>query len=132
MRIRLLLSLAVIVPLGFYTKLGYRGPGEEWVRGSSGGAFYVVFWCLLAALLAPRVRPVPICLAVLAATCGVEFLQLWHPPALQWARSTFVGRTILGDTFQWDDFPPYFLGSALAWLWLRALKGSRRPGHIPA
>ena len=127
-RARLLLSLAVLAPLGFYCKLGYRGPGEAWVRGSAGGAFYVVFWSLAVALLAPRARPVWTALAVLGTTCALEFLQLWHPSALEWARSFFLGRTILGSSFDWSDFPFYFLGAAIAWSWLRAL-GERTGGN---
>jgi hypothetical protein len=35
-------------------------------------------------------------------------------------RSTFIGRCVLGTTFGWDDFPPYFIGAAVGWamLWL--------------
>jgi hypothetical protein len=46
-------------------------------------------------------------------------MQLWHPPWLEWMRGYFLGRTILGSTFDWWDFPYYFAGSALGWLWLR-------------
>jgi hypothetical protein len=42
---------------------------------------------------------------VLAATCCLEFLQLWHPPLLETLRSHFLGATILGTTFEWSD--PY-------------------------
>ena len=67
-----------------------------------------------------------IALAVLIATCILEFLQLWHPPLLEWLRSFFIGRTILGSYFDWSDFPYYFIGSALGWLWLRVI-GRRQP-----
>jgi hypothetical protein len=116
----LLLSLAVLVPLGFYLKLAYRGPFAPWVHDSFGGALYVIFWCLVVALVLPRTAPSRIAVGVLAATCAVEFSQRWHPPFLEWLRSFLIGRTILGSFFDWSDFPYYFLGAALGWLWLRA------------
>ena len=113
-------SLAVIVPVGFASRRLYHD--------SIGGTLYEVFWCLLAAAVWPRARTGRIAAAVLTGTCVLEFLQLWHPPSLEWARSYFVGRTILGTSFDWGDFPYYFLGSALGWIWLRAIDGlaSRR------
>jgi hypothetical protein len=117
---RLLVALAVIVPLGFYLKLGYRGPFAPWVHDSFGGVLYVIFWCLAVALVLPRVAPSRIATSVLAATCAVEFSQRWHPPFLEWLRSFLIGRTILGTFFDWSDFPYYFVGAALGWLWLRA------------
>jgi hypothetical protein len=115
----LLLSIAIVVPVGFYGKRLYHGPAAHWVNDSLGGVFYEVLWCLVLALFLPRWKAVHIALAVLIATCILEFLQLWHPPLLEWLRSFFIGRTILGSYFDWSDFPYYFIGSALGWLWLR-------------
>jgi hypothetical protein len=117
----LVASLAVIAPLGFYAKRGYQGPAADWVHDSLGGTFYVIFWCLVLALLLPRWRSGRIALVVLTATCILEFLQLWHPPLLEWLRSFFIGRTILGSSFDWWDFPYYFVGSAAGWIWLRLI-----------
>ncbi len=50
---------------------------------------------------------------VFAITCGLEFLQLWHPPILEQIRSTFIGRASLGTTFSWWDEPHYVLGCVL-------------------
>src|SRR5690349_16948591 len=121
-RLRLLaaISIAIVIPLGLYTKV-YSGPGRAWVNDSLGGVLYEILWCLAAIFAVPRWKPGPIALAVLIATCGLEFLQLWHPPFLQAARANLIGRLILGDTFVWSDFPYYFLGSAAGYVWLRAL-----------
>jgi hypothetical protein len=119
-------SLVLIAPLGYYAKRGYHGPAAAWVHDSFGGTLYEVFWCLLLALVLPRWTPRRIAVTVLIATCVLEFLQLWHPPLLEWLRSFFLGRTILGSYFDWSDFPYYFLGSALGWLWLRAIIGRPR------
>ncbi|HEY1494825.1 MAG TPA: DUF2809 domain-containing protein [Candidatus Solibacter sp.] len=121
----LLFSIAIVVPVGFYGKRLYHGPAAHWVADSFGGVFYEILWCLVLALLIPRWKASRIALTVLIATCILEFLQLWHPPLLEWLRSFFIGRTILGSFFDWSDFPYYFIGSALGWLWLRAI------GHHP-
>lgn len=115
-----LLSLAVVVPAGWYGKV-YRGPGAHWVNDSLGGVSYEILWCLVFGLCLPRCKAARIAAAVLIVTCILEFLQLWHPPLLEWLRSYFLGRTILGSTFDWWDFPYYFAGSALGWLWLRTI-----------
>jgi hypothetical protein len=119
--------LLVIVPLGFYTKF-YTGPAATWVKNSLGGVLYVIFWCLVVFLLAPDARPWVIALAVLIVTCALEVAQLWHPPALEWARSGFVGRTLLGTHFTWSDFPHYALGCGIGWLWMRWLGRPETPG----
>lgn len=118
MRWKIILSLVVIVPAGFYTKF-YRGPGASWVNDSFDGVLYEIFWCLLAALFLPNVRPALIAAWVLTLTCILEFLQLWHPPFLESVRSHFLGAVILGTTFDWTDFPYYFAGSAIGWFWLK-------------
>jgi hypothetical protein len=63
-------------------------------------------------------------IVVLLATCALEFLQLWHPPFLEYLRSSFIGRTVLGTSFAWLDFPYYVLGCWIGWLWMRWLQGS--------
>ena len=115
------ISLVVIVPLGFYSKF-YAGPAAAWVNNSLGGVFYEVFWCLLISLSLDTARPGVVAAFVLIVTCCLEFLQLWHPPFLALLRSTFIGRTILGTSFTWSDFPYYFLGCGIGWLWMRQLQ----------
>ncbi len=116
-----ILALIIIVPLGFYTKF-YSGPAHLWVNNSLGGFFYEIFWILLFSILLPRVRQVKIAIVVFITTCALEFLQLWHPPFLQLLRSSFIGRTILGDSFNLMDFPYYFVGSLTGYLILRMIK----------
>jgi hypothetical protein len=116
-----LLSLYLVLPLGFLLKL-YPGPGRNWVNNYAAGVLYVVFWCLLFFLLWPRRESTGlIALTVFIATSLLEILQLWHPPLLDAIRATFLGRTLLGTTFSWWDFPHYLLGSVLAWLWMQRL-----------
>jgi uncharacterized BrkB/YihY/UPF0761 family membrane protein len=119
------LAIAIITPLGFYSKF-YEGPASEWVNNSLGGVLYVIFWCLLFSIPCSRVRPWKIALWVLLATCLLEVLQLWHPPFLETIRSTFIGGTLLGNSFTWLDFPHYLTGAAISWWLIGFLRGSRR------
>lgn len=116
-RRRSLLALLLIAAAaaGAVTRI-YAGPGAEDVRGSLGGFFYVLFWCLLALLLVPRARPGHVALAVLSATCLVEFSQLFRAPLLDAVRGTVAGGLLLGGTFSGADFPFYFAGCAAAWI----------------
>lgn len=121
-----LASIPAVALVGLYSKRYYQGPGADWAHNSLGGVFYEILWCLVFGLLLPRYGARRIAVGVLAATCFLEFLQLWHPPFLEWLRSYFLGRTILGSSFDWWDFPYYFAGSLLGWVWLRALGQNER------
>ena len=105
-----LFFLLFIIPLGFYTKF-YSGLAHTWVNNSLGGLLYEIFWCLIFFFIFPKANPLLIAIAVFSITCTLEFLQLWHPPFLEFLRGNFIGRTILGNSFNWGDFPYYFVGS---------------------
>ena len=119
----LLLSLLVITALGFTSKF-YRGPAAWWFNNYVGGLLYEVFWCLLGILLFSKAKPLWIALCVLAITCFLEVLQLWHPPVLKLVRSTFIGRTLIGTTFSSWDFFCYVIGCFIGWLWMRRFSES--------
>lgn len=118
-RLLILLSLIVIVPIGFLTKF-YTGPTQNWVNDSLGGLFYEIFWCLVFGFLLPDTNPLKIAIWVVVATCLLEFLQLYHWPILEIIRNNFIGRTILGNSFNWKDFPYYIFGSVIGYFWLIA------------
>ncbi|NIM59226.1 MAG: DUF2809 domain-containing protein [Candidatus Aminicenantes bacterium] len=120
-----LISTLIIVPLGLYSK-SYSGQAARWVNDSLGGVLYVIFWCLIAFLFLSNVKPWKIATAVFAVTCLLEFLQLWHPASLEILRNNFVGRTILGTTFTWLDFPYYLVGGGIGWLWIKLLQKHSR------
>jgi hypothetical protein len=112
-RRRLLLCLAFLLPVGLASKL-IPGQWAWWIRDYGGGVLYVVFWTLVLAALRLDWRRRTVVLTVLAITCSLEFLQLWHPAPLEAVRATFVGHGLLGSTFSWWDFPHYLLGSLIA------------------
>ena len=113
MKHRLLLILALLVPLGLATKF-YSGPAEAWVHGHAGGLLYVTFWCLLVLAIWPRFSATAVAVGVFLVTSVLEFSQLWHPPPLEMVRSTFLGHALIGSTFSWSDFPYYGAGALTA------------------
>lgn len=116
MRVRLLCALALFTPLGFATKL-YAGPGATFFRFYAGGILYEIFWILVVMGIRPTLSAWRVAAGVLAVTCALEVLQLWHPVPLEWVRSTFLGRALIGSTFSAWDFPCYVTGCA-AGVWI--------------
>ena len=124
LRSRIGLSLAAVVPLGILLKF-YAGPYQAWVNNSAAGMVYELFWCLALFAIWPYRRAINrIVIGVFVVTCGLEAMQLWHPPLLQAVRSTFPGRVLIGTTFAWSDFAHYAVGSGIGWLWLRWISRS--------
>ncbi|MHC4619045.1 MAG: ribosomal maturation YjgA family protein [Planctomycetota bacterium] len=124
-RIRILLSLGIVTALGFWLWRGYEGPAKRWVNNYPTGVLYVLFWSLLVFCFTPkRKNSLKIAAGVLAATCLLEFLQLWHPPLLQEFRATWLGQALIGTDFVWGQFPYYFAGALLALLLMRLLAAS--------
>lgn len=115
------LILILIIPLGFYTKI-YSGAGHVWINNKLGGVFYEIFWCILFFILLPKSKPKHIAIGVFAFTCLIEFMQLLDSSFLVFLRSNFIGRTIIGSSFSWTDFPYYIIGSVLGFLLLNKLK----------
>jgi len=121
MRKTILLLLLVITPLGFYSKF-YAGPGAYWVNNSLGGVLYEIFWCCAILFLVPKAKPLIIAAWVLALTCFLETLQLWHPPFLQAIRKTFIGQTLIGTSFVWTDFIYYVTGCCIGYISMRIMQ----------
>lgn len=120
-RKRILISLAVVVPAGFFFKL-YSGPAQTWLNNYGAGVLYELFWCLVIFLFWPRGEIITrIVASVFAVTCFLEVLQLWHPWLLEEIRSTFLGSALLGTTFSWWDFPHYIVGCTIGWFWMHGL-----------
>lgn len=128
------LSVLIVVAMGFLCKF-YTGPFHQWFNNYGAAVFYEIFWCLfLFLLIRSREAVMAIPLWVFGITCGLEFLQLWHPLVLEQFRSTFLGRILIGTTFSWWDFPHYVLGCLLGWFWLQQIekeffKPQRRREH---
>ena len=116
---KFLLLLLITAILGFALKY-YRGPSQALLNNSLAGVAYVIFWCLFFKLIFPKTRPIKIIALVTLITCLLEFAQLWHPAFLNLLRSSWLGKTLLGTTFNWTDLPLYFLGGLIAWLLIKS------------
>jgi hypothetical protein len=119
-RFLILLLLIVVVPIGFFTKF-YDGPAKVWVNDSLGGLLYEIFWSLVIYFFFPKNKPIVVAVSVFMITCLLEILQLWHPVFLEFIRDNFIGRTILGNSFNWLDFPYYLIGSAMGYFLLKMI-----------
>jgi hypothetical protein len=120
--------LLILIPLGFATKF-YTGPFAVWVNNSLGGIFYEIFWCLVIFLFFPSLKAVWIAAIVFVATSALEFTQLWHAPFLEQIRENFIGRTLIGTSFTWPDFPYYAIGCAVGYFLLNRISGAGRTGE---
>jgi hypothetical protein len=117
-RLSLLLGILMLVPAGYFVRFA-----ENTYWSSTMGAIaYNMVWILFVQLLNPKLSPKWSAIGVCLGSCAIEFLQLWKPPLLEAIRATFPGRLLLGNTFLWDDFPPYFVGCLLGWIVIRLLR----------
>lgn len=121
MRRRLAAVAVAIVIAGLAVRFAPVLP--EWLRDAGGGALYVCLMAVLIQWIGPELSAFEAAALALALTVAIEFGQLSDSPKLISARSTLVGRLVLGSTFSWWDFPPYVFGSALAFWLLRAMRG---------
>jgi len=111
-----LYALAVVLlltPIGFYTKF-YHGPGYNWVNSYAGDIFYPMFWFFVLIFLKPRMSPVKAAVIIFIFSTVIEFSQLLSFPLLEFARSSFVGRTVFGVRFVAADMLYYAVGCLLA------------------
>ena len=112
--------LLVLIPAGFLFKL-YQGPGAAFLNNKFAGFIYVVFWIFACAAAFVRGKPLVIVLCVFLVTCGLEFLQLYSCPVLEWIRASFLGRALIGNSFAADDFIYYALAAIASYFWLRKI-----------
>ena len=80
-RLALFAFLVFLVPMAAWVR--FRAPVEAQWRDWSGGAAYVLFWSASVQLLRPGISSRRSTGGVFLVTCGLEFLQLWHPAPLE-------------------------------------------------
>ncbi|XXX80322.1 DUF2809 domain-containing protein [Sorangium sp. So ce134] len=122
-RLALALLVVAVVPVGLIAR--FHG-GPAWLRNSAGAVLYEVVWIAAAQLVWIAARTHRLALAVFAATCAIELLQLSDLPWLVAARSTTPGRLLLGGNGGFDpaDFALYGVGCALGVALCRPLRAS--------
>jgi hypothetical protein len=116
-RILLLIIVALLLPIGLLIKVY----GNELFSNKFTDLLYVVFWSFVAAMLFPNKKPMMLVVLVSLITCLLEILQLSSNPFLEAIRSTFLGRTLIGNTFDWTDFIYYILGAVLSYFLLKKI-----------
>ena len=120
LRLRIFFVILLITVLGFGSKF-YSGIGSSWVNNSLAGLFYEIFWCLVVFLISPRLNALLVASWIFTITSILELMQLWHPAFLQIIRSTFIGAALLGNAFNWMDFPYYVAGCILGVIMIKYL-----------
>ena len=115
---QILLLILITTILGFASKF-YEGTFELWVNNSLSGMFYEIFWCLVAFLFFNNYLSISI--IVFIVTCILEFLQLWHPVFLEYIRNSFIGRTLIGNSFSYNDFIYYFIGCLISYVIMKKI-----------
>jgi hypothetical protein len=126
-------TLPLVLIMGFGCK-AYSGAGRDWVNnwGPASVAYEWLLMLLLFAVVPGRKFIRRIAVTVFVATCVIEFLQLYQPAWLQAVRATWLGRMILGTTFNWWDFPAYLMGCVSGVLLLHAVCRLAGETHEPA
>jgi len=119
-------TISILVPLGIASKF-YQGPGKYWCIHYFGDIVYVIFWSMVLFLFYPRIRPLVIVSIVITVTSVIEFSQLLDNGLLSWMRHSFIGRSLVGDTFSAYDFIYYGIGSIIAFGWMLLIQCKFRP-----
>ncbi|WP_328841428.1 DUF2809 domain-containing protein [Streptomyces europaeiscabiei] len=112
-RIRLAAAGAAVVIVG--AGLGLRAVAAGGLAKYGGDALYTVLLLALVVLVAPRVTPLTAAGSALAASWGIEFLQL-SGVAAEFSQRSAVARLVLGSTFNPPDLFWYAVGAAAGWL----------------
>ncbi|MFG2988232.1 DUF2809 domain-containing protein [Streptomyces sp. NPDC048257] len=128
-RTRLVAAGAAALTVG--AGLGLRAVAAGSLGKYGGDALYTVLLLALVVLAAPRMTPLRAAGIALAASWGIEFLQLSAVPA-ELSRHSAVARLVLGSTFNAPDLFWYVAGAAAGWLVHTALSRRLRaaPGQV--
>ncbi len=122
-RISLLLTIVLIIPLGYFVRFSLLFP--DWLSDVFGSIAYQILCVAIVQFCFPKLSIVKTAIGVFLFACAIEFLQLWKPPFLQAIRATLPGRLVLGNTFMGSDFPPYLLGAMIGGIWIKVLRRFR-------
>ncbi len=120
-RHRLIIHLLVLIPVGLAVKYALPEPLAGWGMQYGAAILYEIFWILMLRLIFAGWSPLRCAVTVFFATSLLEMLQLWHPFWLEGLRSYFLGRVLLGTSFDPVDFVYYFVGSAAGFGYVRRL-----------
>jgi glycopeptide antibiotics resistance protein len=125
----LLASMAAVACVGLVLVVRFEDVWPNWARVSGGDVLVMIPLYVAIALFRPRRASWLVAGIAFALASAVEFSQLYHAPAIDAFRRTFVGRMTIGSTFVPGDFACYFFGTvgAFAFDTLVARRFHRRP-----
>lgn len=109
-----LVGLIGVAFVGLVAIVLLEGIEPAWVRASGGDVLIVVPIYALVAIARPRRRSPSVAAITFAYAAAIEFSQLYHAPAIDRFRATFVGRMTIGSTFVPSDFLCYAIGTLVA------------------
>lgn len=115
-RARLLAVCALAAGLGIFSKL-YTGPGRAVAVAQGEDFFGTLFLILFPRVFFLRAALWKIAGVVLVLLVAIELSQLVHSGGIERVRAHWLGRHIVGTTFEWADLLMYALG-ALTALWI--------------
>lgn len=112
--------LGIIVAVGIWTQVGYRGWARAWVDNFSGDILYEMAWIMFFGLILRRTKSARIAWSVFIVTCLIEVSQLIPLP--KELKSNIVWRSLMGTSFGWWDLLHYALGCVIGWWILKTLR----------
>ena len=120
LRTRLLAAFVVVavIPLGLVSRSFRSAADVETAIGFlatyAGDTLWPIMFYFIGRFLLPRCSWVTLFVGTLALTVGIEYLQLWKPPLLQWLRAQPISGFMLGSTFIWSDVVCCSVGTVIA------------------
>lgn len=112
-RLKYFAVVLIITPLGFATKLEWVTQ-YGWVYLYAGDILYSIFFFFLFLTIYPRFNPCKLAAVNFILDVLIELSQLYSTPLLNSIRAFFIGRTILGNGFDYLDFFYYIIGNMFA------------------
>jgi hypothetical protein len=108
-----LFAIACVIALGLWIRSGAFPKDSAWVK-YGGDALWAVVVFLCIGVACKTSTTLKVGLIAVGVSWSVEFLQLYHEPWIDRIRANFLGRLILGDTFNPPDLLAYVVGIVLA------------------
>lgn len=116
-----LLLLPTIVFLGLLSRSSYID-SQTFIGQYAGDTLWAAMVYLGFRLLLFRKKAAQAAIVALLFAFGIEFLQLYQAPWIQYIRATTLGALVLGHGFLWIDLLCYSVGVGLMFLFSRLIE----------
>lgn len=110
-RPRYALGIALVIGAGLLWR-SQSLPLSPFLSKYGGDALWALMVFLGFGFLFNRISTLRLALIALGFAWGVEFSQLYQADWIDWIRATWIGRHVLGVTFNWPDLLAYAIGVA--------------------